>query len=119
MLIKIQASINGGFTSPNVLPSIDLDLPDKALPNSLVELPHAGRVGALVSYEFWKQRGESDQGTDRNSQTKSMREDRVRNGVAGVGSDLDVVCHVSHLVTLQAYSPKGSVSTKCCYHNDI
>lgn len=119
MLIKIQASINGGFTSPNVTPSVDLDLTDKTLPNSLVELLHAGCVRALIGYEFWKQRGESDQCADRNSQTKSMREDRVRNGVAGVGSDLDVVCHVSHLVTLQAYSPKGSVSTKCCYHNDI
>jgi hypothetical protein len=119
VLVKIQAGVNGGFTSPNVTPPINLNLTDKTLANSLVELLHASRVRTLVGYEFWKQRGKGDQGADRDSQPESMREDRVRNGVAGVGSDLDVVCHVSHLVTLQAYNPKGSVSTKCCYHNDI
>lgn len=99
MLVEIQARVNGGFTSSYVLPAIDFNLLSQALTDSHVELAHPSCVRALVADELGKQSRKCNQGADRKCETKSVRQKPVSDDVSGVGFDLDVVCHVSHLVT--------------------
>lgn len=99
MLVEIQLRVDSSSTSPYISTTINLDLLRQTLTDCHIELAHPSCVGALIADELRKQSCKGDQSTQGKDEAESVRQQAVGNDVFGVGFNLDVVVHVSHLVT--------------------
>jgi hypothetical protein len=99
VLVEVEIRIDVLPARRRILPPVPLLLGNQALSDCHVKLAHPSCVGALVADELRKQSCKGDQGTQGKNEAESVRQQAVGDNIFGVGFDLDVVVHVSHLVT--------------------
>ena len=99
VLVEVEIRIDVLPARRRILPPVLLLLDDQALSNCHIKLAHPSRVGVLVTDKLREQSHKGDQGAQRNDETERVRQQAVGDDVFRVGFDLDVVVHVSHLVT--------------------